>query len=97
LMEAVTAGGDRQDLHERIRTHSVAAAAEDKQQGKPNDLFDRLKADPAFASVDIEQVSDTSKFVGRAPEQVDEFIADVVAPIREKYAGALGTEASVRV
>ena len=97
LMDAVTAGGDRQELHERIREHSVAAAAEVKQQGKPNDLFDRLKADQAFATVNVEQVSDASKFVGRAPEQVDEFIADVVRPIREKYADALGMEASVRV
>jgi adenylosuccinate lyase len=97
LMEAVKAGGDRQELHEQIRKHSVAAAAEVKQQGKPNDLFERLRTDDAFAGVDIEQVSDTSKFVGRAPEQVDEFIADVVTPIREKYADALGKEAEVHV
>ena len=97
LMAAVAAGGDRQDLHERIREHSVAAAAVVKQQGGANDLFDRLKADAAFESVDLDQVSDTSQFVGRAPEQVDEFIADVVTPIREKYADVLGSEAEVRV
>ena len=97
LMAAVAAGGDRQDLHERIRRHSQAAAAVVKDEGKPNDLLERLKSDPAFAGVDIAAATDAGHFVGRAPEQVDEFLADVVAPIRRKYATALEREADVRV
>ena len=85
LMAAVQAGGDRQDLHEKIREHSQAAAAEVKQHGRPNDLFDRLAADEAFAGVDLEALMDPSQFVGRAPEQVDEFIRDIIEPIRSEF------------
>ncbi len=85
LMAAVAAGGDRQDLHERIRRHSQAAAAMVKEQAKPNDLLQRLAADPALAGVDLAAELKPSKFVGRAPQQVDEFLAEVVAPIRAKY------------
>jgi adenylosuccinate lyase len=97
LMAAVTAGGDRQDLHERIRRHSQAAAAMVKQQAAPNDLLDRLAADPAFAKVDLEAALDPRKFVGRAPEQVDEFLRDVIAPIRVQYPEALALRADVHV
>lgn len=86
LMAAVATGGDRQDLHERIRRHSQAAAAVVKQEGRPNDLLDRLASDPAFAEVDLSAALDARRFVGRAPEQVDEFIAEVVKPIRQRYA-----------
>ena len=86
LMAAVSAGGDRQDLHERIRQHSVAAAAVVKQEGKPNDLLERLAGDNAFAGVDLEATLDASQFVGRAPEQVDEFLAEVVEPINARFA-----------
>jgi adenylosuccinate lyase len=85
LMAAVAAGGDRQDLHERIRRHSQAAAAMVKQEGVPNDLLDRLAADPAFAKVNLDAALDPQKFVGRAPEQVDEFLAEVIDPILAKY------------
>ena len=67
LMAAVAAGGDRQDLHERIRRHSQAAAAVVKEQGGPNDLLERLAADPAFAKVDLAAALEPSQFVGRAP------------------------------
>ena len=97
LMAAVAAGGDRQDLHERIRRHSQAAAAVVKQEGGQNDLISRLAADKAFAGVDLEAVLDPTQFVGRAPEQVDEFLAEVVAPIRQKYAGTSGSNAEVNV
>ena len=97
LMAAVAAGGDRQDLHERVRRHSRAAAAVVKEQGGRNDLLDRLAGDPALAAVDLAQVLDPAKFVGRAPEQVDEFLAEVVEPIRRKYPDALGGEAEVSV
>ena len=97
LMAAVAAGGDRQDLHERIRRHSQAAAAMVKQQGAPNDLLDRLAADPAFAKVDLQPPSTRSSFVGRAPEQVDEFLGEVIAPIRAKYPEAIALRAEVHV
>ena len=97
LMAAVAAGGDRQDLHERIRRHSQAAAAVVKEEGGANDLLVRLAADPAFARVDLGAVMEPSQFVGRAPEQVDEFIAAVVAPIRAKYGKSLPGDVAVHV
>jgi adenylosuccinate lyase len=97
LMAGVRAGGDRQDLHERIRRHSQAAAAVVKQQGLPNDLLERLKQDEAFAKVSLDAAVDPAAFVGRAPEQVDEFIADVVEPIRAKYREHLQSTAELRV
>ena len=97
LMAAVAAGGDRQALHERIRRHSQAAAAVVKQEGGHNDLLERLSGDEAFARVDLAAVLDPAQFVGRAPQQVDEFIAEVVDPIRAKYPDALGGEAKVEV
>lgn len=97
LMAAVAAGGDRQDLHERIRRHSQAAAAVVKEEGGQNDLIARLKSDDAFAAVDLGSTLDPSRFVGRAPQQVDEFIEEVVDPIRARYPAALGQEAEVRV
>ncbi len=66
LMAAVAAGGDRQELHEQIRQHSLAAAAVVKNEGGKNDLMARLAADPAFAKVDLSNVLDARKFVGRA-------------------------------
>ena len=80
MMAGVAAGGDRQDLHERIRVHSQAAARRVKEEGAENDLLERLAADPAFAKVDLAGMTDPRRFVGRAPEQVDEFLAEVVDP-----------------
>jgi adenylosuccinate lyase len=97
LMEAVTAGGDRQQLHARIRHHSQAAAAAVKEEGKPNDLLDRLAHDPAFSGVDIRRATDASQFVGRAAEQVDEFLAEVVEPIRQTYGDDIRGRAEVSV
>ena len=98
LMAGVRSGGDRQDLHERIRLHSQAAAAEVKQQGQPNDLISRLKTDNAFASVDLEGALDAKKYVGRAPQQVDAFIAEQIERVRKRYGAALsGTAEDVRV
>jgi len=89
LMTAVAAGGDRQDLHEHIRRHSQAAAAVVKNEGQSNDLLERLAGDSAFAGIDLHAALDARQFVGRAPEQVDEFIAAIVEPLRSKY----GTDA----
>ena len=97
LMAGVRAGGDRQELHEAIRRHSHDAAAVVKVQGKPNDLIERLRADPAFASVNLGQVLDARKYVGRAPEQVDAFVEKVVGPIRERYKGVLGQRVELKV
>ncbi|MCR9198614.1 MAG: adenylosuccinate lyase [Planctomycetaceae bacterium] len=89
LMAGVQAGGDRQDLHEVIRVHSQAAAAEVKQNAMPNDLISRLQQDPAFAGIDLTSTLDAKKYIGRAPEQVDAFVADCVEPIRSRYADVL--------
>ena len=97
LMAAVSAGGDRQDLHERIRQHSQAAAAEVKQHGRANDLLARLAGDKAFAGVDLNSAVDARELVGRSPKQVDEFLAEVVAPIRQRYANSSADNADVRV
>lgn len=98
LMTAVSAGGDRQELHERIRQHSQAAAATVKQLGGENDLLARLAADEAFRGVDFDKVLEPSRFVGRAPAQVDLFLRDVLEPIRERYGDQLDTDdADVRV
>jgi adenylosuccinate lyase len=85
LMAGVRAGGDRQDLHERIRIHSLEAARMVKELGQRNDLINRLKADPAFEQVDLTSALDSRRFVGRAPEQVDAFIANIIRPIRLRY------------
>jgi adenylosuccinate lyase len=97
LMAAVRAGGDRQELHERIRTHSVAAAEQVKQHGRPNDLLERLRIDPAFANVDLADVMDARKYVGRAPQQVDAFVAEVATPIRTRYAAEMSQRADLKV
>jgi adenylosuccinate lyase len=91
LMAAVAAGGDRQELHERIRQHSHAAAAVVKEQGRENDLLGRLKKDKAFTNVDIDAAVDPAKLTGRSAEQVDEFLANVTAPIRKRYGDASST------
>ncbi|HEX8342685.1 MAG TPA: adenylosuccinate lyase [Tepidisphaeraceae bacterium] len=97
LMAAVQAGGDRQALHERIRRHSLDAAAEVKQNGRANDLISRLKNDAMFQGVDLGDVLDARRYVGRAPQQVDRFIAEVAAPIRERYKAALTQAAELKV
>ncbi len=94
LMAGVAAGGDRQELHERIRVHSHEAAREVKEFGRQNDLLERLARDPAFARVKFDDLMNAANYIGRAPEQVETFLAEIVAPIRRKYASALtaGTE-----
>ena len=97
LMAAVKAGGDRQELHEKIRLHSQAAAAEVKQFAKPNDLIGRLRADIAFTTIDFETVLDPQAYIGRAPQQVDEFVRAVVAPVRKKYSQQLRRKVELNV
>ena len=83
LMECVKKGGDRQELHEAIRVHSMAAGGVVKGEGKPNDLLKRIAKDPLFASVhdELDRLVEPHLFVGRAPQQVDEFINEEIDPI----------------
>ena len=83
MMKAVKKGGDRQELHERLREHAVAAAAVVKQEGKPNDMIARVEADPAFGLTreEIEAELSPEDFTGRAPQQVEEFLAEVIRPV----------------
>ncbi len=97
LMAAVQAGGDRQELHERIRKHSQDAAGRVKQQGQENDLIDRLRKDDAFAGLDFESLLDPASFIGRAPQQVDAFLAEYVRPLRKSHADYLGEAPDLRV
>ena len=86
LMEAVKKGGDRQQLHERIRLYSMEAVRGIKMDGKENDLLARIASDPAFhlTQADLDTLFNTSDFVGRAPEQVSEFIGLHIDPLLEK-------------
>jgi adenylosuccinate lyase len=97
LMAAVQAGGDRQVLHERIRTHSLAAGETVKLKGLPNDLLSRLKNDPHFAAVNLEQLIDAKAFIGRAPEQVDAYISSQVEPVRARYKNQLGAGVELHI
>jgi len=87
LMAAVRAGQDRQTMHEAIRQHSVAAAARVKDQGLDNDLLERLRNDDRFACIrdQIDSLCSGSEFVGRAPQQVDEFLHECVYPYLDEY------------
>ena len=96
LMAAVAAGGDRKTLHELIRQHSQSAAAVVKEQGGGNDLIARLKKDQAFAAADIDAAIDPAKLTGRSKEQVDEFLSEIVAPIRKRF-GDSSSSADLRV
>lgn len=99
LMDAVKAGGDRQELHERIRVHSMAAGKVVKEEGKENDLLERIAADDMFP-MDYEQllsIMSPSKFVGRAPSQTTDFFAEYIDPILEAEKDSLGMEAVINV
>jgi len=93
LMAGVQAGGDRQELHERVRIHSVESDKQVKELGRSHDLITRLEGDPAFAKVDLSSALDAKRYIGRSPQQVDEFIAEIITPIRTRYADDLNSEA----
>ena len=97
MMAAVQKGADRQEMHELIRTHAQAAAARVKGEGADNDLLERLAKEPAFKGIDMAAVLDPSKYVGRAPQQVDAFLKQVVEPIRARYKDALGGTVELKV
>ena len=99
MMDAVKAGGDRQELHERIRTLSMEAGKNVKEKGMDNNLLELIAADPAFG-LSLEELLKTmepSRYVGRAPQQVDEFLGEVVNPILDANRGDLGMTAEINV
>ena len=87
MMEAVKRGGSRQELHEALREHSHAAARRVKLEGGQNDLIDRIVSDPLFPLTreEIEAQMDPEQYVGRAPGQVTEFLAQEIAPLLARY------------
>ena len=87
MMDAVKRGGDRQQLHEAIRVHSMAAAKVIKEQGGENDLLERIAKDPIFGVTlpELREILRPEKYVGRAPEQTREFISEVLGPVLERY------------
>ncbi|MEI6234052.1 MAG: adenylosuccinate lyase [Planctomycetota bacterium] len=99
MMEAVKLGGDRQELHEQIRVHSQAAAAQVKQFGKPNDLLERIATDPSFDNVKnkISEIADPARYVGMSVEQTDRFLKDEVKPILDARKSLLGLTGQVSV
>ena len=99
MMDAVKLGGDRQELHERIRTHSMEAGRMVKVEGKPNDLLERIAADPAFGTTmeELQSIMNPRNFVGRAPEQVTEFLNEVIRPILDENKEVLGMTAEINV
>lgn len=99
MMDAVKAGGDRQELHEAIRVHSMEAGKHVKEEGKPNDLIDLIAADPKFnmTKEQILEVMDPKNFVGRAPQQTEEFFKDYVDPVLAENKADLGLHADINV
>jgi len=87
LMAAVARGGDRQELHERIRRHAQRASEQVKKHGRPNDLIERLKADPAFAGIRWSRLLDPKRHVGLAPQQTREYLKKHVRPLLAKFRG----------
>ena len=99
LMHCVKLGGDRQQLHEAIRQHSVAAAREVKEFGRPNDLIERILADERFGLTreDLDGILVPENFIGIAPIQTEEYLRDYIRPILEENSGLLGNDTSVNV
>ncbi len=99
LMEAVKRGGDRQDLHEQIRTHSMAAAERVKMYGETNNLLDLIKADASFkmSADEIDSLMEPQKFTGCASVQTQDFVDELVKPVLAQYAGRTGVKGDVRV
>ena len=99
MMSAVKKGGDRQELHEKLRLHSLAAAAQVKEEGKPNDLIARVAQDESFglSLEELEAVLVPEKFTGRSAQQVDEFLQGVIQPVLDRHPEALGEKGELSV
>lgn len=99
MMSAVKKGGDRQELHEKIRQHSIASSKRVKEEGMENDLISRISADPSFGldMAELQSVLDPANFTGRAEQQVEEFIESIIKPILAKNKDILGENAELIV
>ena len=99
MMDAVKAGGDRQELHERIRTLSMEAGRNVKEKGLDNNLLELIAADPAFnmSLEELKKTMDPSKYTGRSEQQVEEFVAEVIKPILDENKEFLGLKAEINV
>ena len=99
MMSAVKKGGDRQQLHERLREHSIEAARVVKEEGGKNDLIERICADPTFGLKveEIEEILDPRNFTGRASEQVEEFLSELIDPLLEANKDQLGEKVQLSV
>ena len=99
MMDAVKAGGDRQELHERIRELSMEAGKTVKVEGKDNNLLELIAADPAFHMTldELQKSMDPKKYVGCSEHQVDKFLAEVVKPILDANKELLGVKAEINV
>ena len=99
MMDAVKKGGNRQELHEKLRVHSQAAARVVKEEGGKNDLVERIAADPAFMVTreEIEAILQPEKFIGRSKEQVEEYLADIISPLLQENAELLGEKQELSV
>lgn len=99
MMDAVKKGGDRQELHELIREHSMEAAKQVKQFGLKNDLVDRIAADPKFnlSREEIDKILKPGNFIGRAPQQTEEFLREYVRPVLEENKEKLGIDVEINV
>ena len=99
MMDAVKRGGDRQELHEAIRVHSMAAGKVVKEQGGENDLLARIANDPLFGTTleELKALMHPANFVGRAPQQTEEFITEHIRPILDRCADELGLEVEISV
>ena len=99
MMQAVKKGGDRQELHERLRQHSIAAGKVVKEEGGSNDLIERVLADPAFqlSEAEVAELLRPEDFIGRAPKQVEEFLDGVVRPVLAANRALLGERAELSV
>ena len=99
MMDAVKAGGDRQELHERIRQLSMEAGRNVKEQGLDNNLLELIAADPSFGLSldDLKKAMDPARYVGRAPRQVEEFLEEVIKPVLAENKELLGVKAEINV
>ena len=99
MMDAVKAGGDRQELHERIRELSMEAGRNVKEKGLDNNLLELIAADEAFnmSLEDLQKTMEPSRYVGRAKEQVEAYLKNVIGPLMEENKEILGVKAEINV